>query len=52
VGRDGAEEITMDEIAEKMGTISYEATCLIGKRVPRVFYKNGECAGVVNLIRP
>ena len=39
IGRQGKEEIPVEEIAEKMRTISYEVLCAIGKRVPR-FYKN------------
>ena len=37
MGRQGREEITAEEIAEKIGTISYEVFCLVGKRVPRVY---------------
>lgn len=35
LGRSGAEEITCLEIAERMRTITYEVTCLIGGRVVR-----------------
>ncbi|WP_028782398.1 alanine racemase [Thalassobacillus devorans] len=34
--------ISMGEVADHMGTIHYETACLIGKRVPRVYVKNGE----------
>lgn len=37
IGRQGKEEITADELAKKIGSISYEVLCLIGKRVPRVY---------------
>ncbi|MFQ5427575.1 MAG: alanine racemase [Thermodesulfobacteriota bacterium] len=37
IGRDGDEEITASEIAEKTGTISYEIFCNITKRVPRIY---------------
>ena len=37
IGRQGAEEITADEIAALTGTISYEVLCRIGARVPRVY---------------
>jgi alanine racemase len=37
IGRQGAEEIHVDEIAEMLGTINYEIVSLIGKRVTRVF---------------
>jgi alanine racemase len=36
LGRQGDEEITADEWAELLGTISYEILCGIGPRVPRV----------------
>lgn len=37
IGRQGREQITAEEIAKKIGSISYEVLCLIGKRVPRVY---------------
>jgi alanine racemase len=37
MGRQGREEITAEEVAERIGTISYEVFCLVGKRVPRVY---------------
>ncbi len=36
-GRDGENEITVEEIASAEGSIPYEVLCLVGKRVPRVF---------------
>jgi alanine racemase len=39
MGRQGKEQITPEEIAGKINSISYEVLCSIGKRVPRV-YKN------------
>ncbi len=35
LGRQGDEEITADEWADRLGTISYEVLCGIGPRVPR-----------------
>lgn len=35
IGRQGEEEITANEIADRLGTISYEILCSIGPRVPR-----------------
>jgi len=52
IGRDGGEAVTMEEIAGKMGTINYETSCLIGKRVPRVFFRNGKNVGTQNYILP
>ncbi len=37
VGRQGDEEITMWELADKLETIAYEMTCLIGTRVRREY---------------
>ena len=37
MGRQGRTQITAEEIAEKVGSISYEVYCLVGKRVPRVY---------------
>jgi len=42
MGRQGADEITAEEIAEKIGTISYEVLCMVGKRVPRVYLRCGK----------
>jgi alanine racemase len=36
------EKNSIDELAECAGTIPYELTCAVSKRVPRVYYKNGE----------
>ncbi len=36
-GRQGEEEVTVEEVAERLGTISYEVLCAVGKRVPRVY---------------
>jgi alanine racemase len=40
VGRDGGEEIGLEEVAAKCGTISYEILTGLGARLPRV-YVNG-----------
>ena len=37
IGRQGQEQITTEEIAEKTGTIPNEVFCMISKRVPRVY---------------
>jgi alanine racemase len=36
IGRDGGEEITVDDLARWAGTVSYEILCGISKRVPRI----------------
>ncbi len=50
VGHDGEDCITFDELAGYAGTISYELFCLIGKRVPRVYFRDGKEVGAVNYI--
>jgi alanine racemase len=37
IGRQGVQEITVNQVAERAGTISYEILTGIGKRVPRVY---------------
>lgn len=37
LGRQGEDEITAEELAGKLDTISYEVFCSVGARVPRVF---------------
>jgi len=51
IGKQGNNEITADEIADLMQTINYEVVCLIGKRIPRVYMKDGKVVNVVNYIR-
>ena len=50
IGKEGSEEITIDDIAERLDTINYEIPCMIGPRVPRLFHENGEKKGVMNTI--
>ena len=48
-GRDGSDEITADDVADMIGTIGYEVTCLVTPRVPRVYVQDG---AVVSVHRP
>jgi len=41
-GPQGLEEVSVDEVASLMGTINYEVTCLIGHRVPRLYWRNNK----------
>ena len=45
-GRDGDDEITADDVADLIGSIGYEVTCLITPRVPRVYVEDGQVVGV------
>ena len=47
-GSDGA--MSFDDIAEMTGTINYEVVCLVGKRVPRVYIRNGKNVGIMDSI--
>ena len=41
-GKDGTEEISIEEISAMSYSFNYEFVCDVGKRVPRVFYRNGK----------
>lgn len=42
IGTDGGEEITMEELGALSGRFNYELACDLGKRIPRVYLKEGE----------
>ena len=48
VGRDGDEEITMEQLGDLSGRFNYELACCITKRVPRVYYRNGMVVSDMN----
>jgi alanine racemase len=41
IGRQGGLEIRAEDVAAEIGTISYEVTCGISERVPRVYRRRG-----------
>lgn len=41
IGRDGDEEITVEELAGLSGRFNYEFVCDLNKRIPRVYYEDG-----------
>ena len=45
-GRQGHGELNVEEIAEQLGTISYEVLCNIGSRVPRVYWRDGHVESI------
>ena len=45
---DGA--VTVDDIAAWLGTINYEVSCMVSRRIPRVYMKNGENVKVVDYL--
>jgi len=49
-GMQGDKEIRVEDIARRIGTINYEIVCIIGKRLPRVYLKNGRIQNVLNYL--
>lgn len=45
IGTDGNDRITLEELGNLSGRFNYEFACDLGKRVPRVFYRNGKAVG-------
>lgn len=45
VGTDGLQKISVDELSDIAHIIPYEFVCSVGKRVPRVYIKNGKMIG-------
>jgi alanine racemase len=44
--------ITIDSVAEKVGTINYEIVCMVSRRVPRVYIKDGKIIDIINYVNP
>ena len=42
IGAQGAERITAEEVARRLGTINYEVTCALTPRVPRSYHRDGD----------
>ena len=42
IGRDGEDVITMEELGALSGRFNYELACDLGKRIPRVVYRQGK----------
>lgn len=49
-GKRGDAEINATELASLVGTISYELLCGIGKRIPRVYLKDGKIVNVLSYL--
>ena len=50
VGRDGDEEITIEQIAAAADTFNYEFVCGISRRVPRIYRKRGRIVRSVHYL--
>ena len=50
LGGERESRISANDIADINNTINYEIICLVGKRVPRIYYKDGKFVGQLNYI--
>lgn len=46
IGKDGDAKITLEELGKLSGRFNYEFACDLDKRIPRIFFKNGEIESV------
>jgi len=46
IGRDGIEEVRVEELAREVGTLPYEITCRLGERVKRIYVESSAGEGV------
>lgn len=50
IGRAGDDEISAEDVADKLGTIGYEVLCAVARRVPRIYLRDGEVVTQVNYL--
>ena len=50
-GKQCNEEIAVEEVADMLGTINYEITCMLNRRIPRVYKENDKIVSIVNPLR-
>jgi alanine racemase len=48
IGKDGNETITVEDLSTLSGRFNYEFICDLGKRIPRVFVRDGKIAEQVD----
>ncbi len=51
IGNGSDSALSFDDIAKLTGTINYEVVCLVGKRVPRVYLKDGKNIGIMDCLK-
>ncbi len=51
-GESDGVNIPIEDVADKMGTINYEIACIVGKRIPRIYIKDGKPATSINYLLP
>ena len=49
-GGNDSNGISIDSVAESLNTINYKITCMVVKRVPRVYIKNGKKINLIDYI--
>jgi len=50
IGKQKDNEIKVEDLAKSVGTINYELVSIIGKRIPRVYQKEGKIYNVLNYL--
>ena len=50
VGRDGDDEITLEELGELSQRFNYEFACCLGNRIPRLYYRGGRLVDTVEYL--
>lgn len=50
IGESVSEKITVEDLAKSLGTINYEVLCMIAKRVPRIYLREGKVVKVRNYV--
>lgn len=48
IGRQGNAVITVEEVAQQLGTLNYEVICMLAARVPRVYVSGGRIIAINN----
>lgn len=49
-GSQGGNSVTLDDLAALMGTVNYEICCIVSKRMPRVYQKDGKTVDIIDHI--
>jgi alanine racemase len=49
-GKQKENEILTDDLASSIGTINYEITCNVARRIPRYYIKDGKFTGIENYL--
>ncbi|AEY67814.1 alanine racemase [Clostridium sp. BNL1100] len=50
IGSQGQNNITAEDVAHTIGMINYELVCIVGKRIPRAFVKDGKISKILNYL--